>query len=404
MDFDHSEHAQQLVTQVERFLQERILPNVQTYEDQLVHSDDYRQWRIPPIMEQLKAEAKAVGLWNLFLPGSEHGVGLDNRDYAAIAEVTGRCHLAPEVFNCSAPDTGNMEVLTNYGTREQKEQWLKPLLAGEIRSGFAMTEPAVASSDASNMKATCEIQGDEVVINGQKWMTSGAGDPRCKVLIFMGVTDPNATRLKRHSMVLVPRDAPGLKVLRMVPIVNKLGEPHGHGDILFENVRVPKSNIILGPGRGFEIAQGRLGPGRIHHCMRAIGAAERALQLLCERAVSRIAFGKPLVDLGGNRDIIANARMAIDQARLLTLKAAWALDKHGTFGALNEISAIKVIVPNVLQSVADAAIQIHGAEGLANPELVKLLTMGRLLRIADGPDEVHRKQVAKLELSKYLRK
>ncbi|MDO8704378.1 MAG: acyl-CoA dehydrogenase family protein [Sulfuricaulis sp.] len=404
MDFNHSERARLLVGQVERFMQERILPNVQTYEDQLVHSDDYRQWRIPPIMEQLKAEAKAIGLWNLFLPEGEHGPGLDNRDYAAVAEVTGRCHLAPEIFNCSAPDTGNMEVLARYGTPEQKEQWLNPLLAGEIRSGFSMSEPAVASSDATNIKATCEIVGDEVVINGQKWMTSGAGDPRCKVLIFMGVTDTNASRLKRHSMVLVPRDAAGLTTLRMVPIVNKLGEPHGHGDMLFENVRVPRANIILGPGRGFEIAQGRLGPGRIHHCMRAIGAAERALQRMCERSVSRVAFGKPLADLGGNRDIIANARMAIDQARLLTLKAAWALDQHGTFGALNEISAIKVIVPNVLQSVADAAIQMHGAEGLADPELMKLLTIGRLLRLADGPDEVHRKQVAKLELSKYLKK
>ena len=404
MDFDHSERAQQILAQVERFMRERVLPNVELYNDQLVHSDDYRQWRIPPIIEELKAEARAIGLWNLFMPDSKHGAGLDNRDYAPIAELTGRCPIAPEVFNCNAPDTGNMEVLARYGTPEQQERWLKPLLAGEIRSGFSMTEPAVASSDATNMKATCEIEGDEVVINGQKWWTTGAGDPRCKILVFMGVTDPDAARHQRHSMVLVPRDAPGVKILRMLPALNSLHEPHGHAEILYDNVRLPKSNIILGPGRGFEIAQGRLGPGRIHHCMRAIGAAERALQRMCERAVSRIAFGKAIVDLGGNRDIIANARMAIDQARLLTLKAAWALDKHGTFGALNEISAIKVIVPNVLQCVADAAIQIHGGEGVTDPELTNLLTTGRLLRLADGPDEVHRQQVAKLELSKYLRR
>lgn len=404
MDFDHSERAQILITQVERFMREQILPNEQTYYDQLVNSDDFRQWRIPPVMDELKAKAKAAGLWNLFLPDSELGAGLDNRDYAPLAEITGRCLIAPEVFNCAAPDTGNMEVLVRYGSAEHKERWLKPLLAGEIRSGFSMTEPAVASSDATNMKATCEVDGDDVVINGQKWWTSGAGDPRCKILIFMGVTDSTADPHKRHSMVLVPIDAPGVKILRMLPVFNSLDEPHGHAEILFENVRVPKSNILLGPGRGFEIAQGRLGPGRIHHCMRAIGAAERALQRLCERSVGRIAFGKPLVDLGGNRDIIANARMAIDQARLLTLKAAWALDKRGTFGALNEISAIKVVAPNVLQHIVDAAIQIHGGEGVTDPELMRLMAMARALRLADGPDEVHRRQLAKLEMSKYLRR
>jgi alkylation response protein AidB-like acyl-CoA dehydrogenase len=295
-------------------------------------------------------------------------------------------------------------VLVRYGTPEQKERWLKPLLAGEIRSGFSMTEPAVASSDATNMKATCLVEGDEIVLNGQKWWTSGAGDPRCKVLIFMGVMNPDAGTHQRHSMVLVPIDAPGVKILRMLPVFTALDEPHGHGEILFDNVRVPKSNLLLGPGRGFEIAQGRLGPGRIHHCMRLIGASERALQLLCQRAVGRIAFGKPLVDLGSNRDVIANARMAIDQARLLTLKAAWALDKHGTFGALNEISAIKVIAPKMLQDIVDAAIQIHGGEGVADPELSRLMGMARSLRLADGPDEVHRRQIAKLELSKYARK
>ncbi len=401
MDFAHSERAQAYVTHVERFVRERILPNEQTYIDQLSRSDDWRRWRIPPVMETLKAEARAAGLWNLFLPDSEHGSGLDNRDYAPLAEVMGRSFLAPEVFNCSAPDTGNAEVLVRYGSEEQKARWLAPLLAGEIRSGFAMTEPAVASSDATNMKATCELDGDEVVLNGQKWWTSGAGDPRCRFLIFMGVTDPHAERHQRHSMVLVPIDTPGVTIVRMLPVFGHLDEPHGHGEIVFDGVRLPKSSFIAGPGRGFEVAQGRLGPGRIHHCMRAIGAAERALQRLCERAVGRVAFGKRLADLGGNRDVIANARMAIDQARLLTLKAAWALDRHGVFGALTDVSAIKVVAPNVLQQVVDAAIQIHGGEGVADPELTRLLAMARALRIADGPDEVHRGMVARLELAKY---
>jgi acyl-CoA dehydrogenase len=401
MDFDHSPRAQALIGQVDRFIRERIVPNEALYHSQLAHSQDFRQWRIPPIIEQLKAEAKALGLWNLFMPNTEYGAGLDNRDYAAIAELTGRSALAPEVFNCNAPDTGNAEVLLQYGSDEQKERYLEPLLAGEIRSGFAMTEPAVASSDATNMQARAVIEGDEVVLNGQKWWTSGAGDPRCKFLIYMGVSLPDADRHSRHSMVLVPMDAPGIKILRMLPVFGQLDEPHGHAEILFDNVRLPKSAFILGPGRGFEIAQGRLGPGRIHHCMRCIGMAERALQRLCERAVNRIAFGKPIANLGANRDIIANCRMAIDQARLLTLKAAWALDKHGTFGALTEISAIKVIAPNVLQMVVDAAIQIHGGEGMADFELNMLLATARALRIADGPDEVHRGLVARLELSKY---
>ena len=401
MDFQHSERAQRVMAQVQRFLDERILPNEQTYLDQLAGTDDWRQWKIPPIVEQLKSEAKDLGLWNLFLPDEQHRAGLDNRDSAPLAEITGRSFLAPEVFNCSAPDTGNAEVLVKYGSEEQKQQWLEPLLAGDIRSGFAMTEPAVASSDATNMQATCEVVGDEVILNGQKWWTSGAGDPRCAFFIFMGVTDPNAGRHERHSMVLVPVDAPGVKVLRMLPVFGHLDEPHGHAEVLFEDVRLPVTNIIAGPGRGFEIAQGRLGPGRIHHCMRAIGAAERALQRLCERAVHRIAFGKPLSNLGGNRDIIANSRMAIDQARLLTMKAACALDTMGTFGALVDISAIKVIAPNVLQSVTDAAIQIHGGEGMSDPELSRLMGMARGLRIADGPDEVHRGMVARLELKKY---
>jgi alkylation response protein AidB-like acyl-CoA dehydrogenase len=402
MDFQHSERAQKVMTQVQRFLDERILPNEQTYLDQLVGTDDWRQWKIPPIMEELKAEARELGLWNLFLPDDQYGAGLDNRDYAPIAEITGRSFIAPEVFNCNAPDTGNAEVLVKYGSDEQKSRWLEPLLAGETRSAFAMTEPAVASSDATNMKATCEVVGDEVVLNGQKWWTSGAGDPRCAFFIFMGVTDPQAGRHERHSMVLCPIDAPGVKILRMLPVFGHIDEPHGHAEVLFENVRLPASSIIAGPGRGFEIAQGRLGPGRIHHCMRAIGASERALQRLCQRAVHRVAFGKPLSNLGGNRDIIANSRMAIDQARLLTMKAAWALDTMGTFGALVDISAIKVIAPNVLQAVTDAAIQIHGGEGMSDPELSRLMGMARALRIADGPDEVHRGMVARLELKKYV--
>lgn len=402
MNFEHSERARTYIEQVKRFVHERIVPSEPTYIDALSHSDDWHHWRIPPIIEQLKAEAKAIGLWNLFLPDQEYGAGLDNRDYAPLAEITGRSFLAPEVFNCSAPDTGNAEVLVKYGSKEQKKRWLEPLLTGEIRSGFSMTEPAVASSDATNMKATCEVVGDEVVINGQKWWTSGAADPRCAFLIFMGVSDPQASRHQRHSMVIVPIDAPGVNIVRMLPVFGHLDEPHGHAEIVFDDVRVPTGNIIASAGRGFEIAQGRLGPGRIHHCMRAIGAAERALERLCERAVQRVAFGKPLANLGSNRDIIANARIAIDQARLLTLKAAWALDTVGTFGALTDISVIKVVAPNVLQKVVDAAIQIHGGEGMADPELIRLLAMGRALRIADGPDEVHRAMVAKLELKKYL--
>jgi acyl-CoA dehydrogenase len=402
MDFEHSERARIYIEQVERFVRERVVPNEQTYLDQLAHADDWRRWRIPAILDRLKAEAKAIGLWNLFLPDSEYGAGLDNRDYAPLAEIMGRSFLAPEVFNCSAPDTGNAEVLVRYGSEEQKQRWLRPLLDGEIRSGFSMTEPAVASSDATNMKATCEVEGDQIVINGQKWWTSGAGDPRCRFLIFMGVTDPKAERHQRHSMVLVPVDTPGVEIVRMLPVFGHLDEPHGHGEIVFNDVRVPRSNFIAGPGRGFEIAQGRLGPGRIHHCMRCIGAAERALQRLCQRSVGRIAFGKPLANLGGNRDIIANCRMAIDQARLLTLKAAWALDRYGVFGALTDVSAIKVIAPNVLQMVVDAAIQIHGGEGVSDPELSRLMGMARALRLADGPDEVHRGMVARLELKKYL--
>jgi alkylation response protein AidB-like acyl-CoA dehydrogenase len=402
MDFDHSERARTYIDLVERFVRERVVPNEATYLAELAHTDDWRHWRIPPVVERLKDEARAAGLWNLFLPDSELGAGLDNRDYAPLAEIMGRSFLAPEVFNCNAPDTGNAEILVRYGTPAQRERWLAPLLAGRTRSGFAMTEPAVASSDATNMQATCELVGDTMVLNGQKWWTSGAGDPRCAFLVFMGVTDPAADRHRRHSMVIVPIDAPGVRIVRMLPVFGHLDEPHGHAEIVFDDVRVPADHVIAGPGRGFEIAQGRLGPGRIHHCMRAIGGAERALQRLCERAVGRVAFGKPLANLGGNRDVIANCRMAIDQARLLTLKAAWALDRHGTFGALTDVSAIKVIAPNVLQTVVDAAIQIHGGEGVADAELSRLMATARALRLADGPDEVHRAMVAKLELGKYV--
>ncbi len=401
MDFAHSERAQLVLEQVERFVTERVEPHHQTYRDQLVGGPDWTRWKVPPIVEELKQEARGLGLWNLFLPDSVYGAGLDNRDYAPIAEVTGRSFLAPEVFNCNAPDSGNAEVLVRYGSDQQKERWLEPLLAGTIRSAFAMTEPAVASSDATNMQATCEVVGDEVVLNGLKWWTSGAGDPRCAFYIFLGVTDPTAPRHRRHSMVLVPADAPGVKILRMVPVLGHYDEPHGHAEVQFDDVRLPKSSIIAGPGRGFEIAQGRLGPGRIHHCMRALGAAERAFQRLCERALGRVAFGRPLADLGGNRDIIANARLAIDQARLLTLRAAWALDTQGIAGARADVAAIKVVAPNVLQSVTDAAMQIHGGEGMSDPELNWFYVLGRALRIADGPDEVHRRTVARHELAKY---
>ena len=401
MDFEHSARAQEVMDQVQRFVDERIVPNHQTYRDQLVHTSDWTKWRIPPIVEELKAEARAQGLWNLFLPDEEYGAGLDNRDYAPVAEITGRSFLAPEVFNCNAPDTGNAEVLVKYGSDEQKARWLMPLLAGEIRSAFAMTEPDVASSDATNMQATAELVGDEVVVNGRKWWTSGAGDPRCAFFIFMGVTHPDAERHRRHSMVLIPRDAPGVEILRMLPVLNDVHEPHGHAEIRFDNVRLPASAIIAGPGRGFEIAQGRLGPGRIHHCMRCIGGAERALQRLCERAVSRVAFGRPLAKLGGNVDIIADARIRIDMARLLTLRAAWALDTKGTFGALTDIAAIKVVAPRLLQDITDAAMQIHGGAGVRDEELNLLLGAGRMLRLADGPDEVHRASVARLELKKY---
>ena len=353
-------------------------------------------------MEELKAKARAAGLWNLFLPGIEYGAGLTNLEYAPQAEIMGRSAIAPEVFNCNAPDTGNMEVLVKYGSDRQKQEWLRPLLAGEIRSAFCMTEPEVASSDATNMRATALIEGNEVALNGRKWWSSGIGHPHCRVVIFMGVTFASAEKHQRHSMVLVPLATKGVKIERMVPAFGMYDEPFGQGEVTFNNVRLPVDHIIAGPGRGFEIAQGRLGPGRIHHCMRTLGAAERALELLCQRALSRVAFGKPLADLGGNRDIIANARIALEQARLLTLKAAWMMDTVGAKGAMSEISQIKVVAPCVAQTIIDKAIQIYGGAGVS-PDfpLADMWGYIRSLRLADGPDEVHRALIAKLELKKY---
>ncbi|GAA3919939.1 acyl-CoA dehydrogenase family protein [Litoribacillus peritrichatus] len=400
MDFSASESGQQVLNKLKQFMKEEVHPIEEAYFKELKALDN--SWVVLPVINELKAKAKAQGLWNLFLPNSEYGAGISNSDYALMAEEMGRSFIAPEIFNCNAPDTGNMEVLVHYGSETQKQEWLLPLLAGEIRSAFCMTEPEVASSDATNMEATAIIDGDEVVLNGRKWWSTGIGHPDCKVLIFMGLTYPDGPKHAKHSMVLVPMSTPGVKLERMLPVFGEYDEPYGHGEVSFTNVRLPKSAIIAGPGRGFEIAQGRLGPGRIHHCMRAIGAAERTLDLLIQRAVSREAFGKPIANLGGNRDIIANARIAIEQARLLTLKAAWLLDTKGILGAMSEVSQIKIVVPNMLQTIADQAIQIHGGAGVSEDfPLTSLFAYARCLRLADGPDEVHRGLVAKIELKKY---
>ncbi|GAB2534349.1 acyl-CoA dehydrogenase family protein [Rhodanobacter koreensis] len=399
MDFAASERTQALVERLSAFMRDEVVPAERIYAAQLSGSSDHRQWRQPAVMETLKAKARAAGLWNLFLPDTEHGAGLSHVDYAPLAEIMGHSFIAPEVFNCSAPDSGNMEVLHRYGAPEQQQRWLQPLLAGQIRSAFGMTEPDVASSDATNMQATATIEGDQVVLNGRKWWTTGAGHPHCRFVIFMGLSDPHAEPHRRHSMVICPLDSPGVSIERMLPVFHHFDEPSGHGELSFTDVRLSVENVILGAGRGFEIAQGRLGPGRVHHCMRAIGAAERALALLCARARSRVAFGKPLSELGGNPDIIANLRMAIEQARLLTLKTAWTLDTHGTKAALSLISQIKVVVPAVAQQAADAAIQIHGGAGLSDDfPLAQLYAYARVLRLADGPDEVHRGVIARLEL------
>ncbi|WP_165856950.1 acyl-CoA dehydrogenase family protein [Marinobacter sp. JSM 1782161] len=401
MDFSPSEKGLDYLNRVKAFIRDEIQPIEATYYADMASLDN--RWVELPIIAELKARAREQGLWNLFLPDEEYGCGLTNADYAMIAEETGRSFIAPEIFNCNAPDTGNMEVLIKYGSEAQKDAWLGKLLAGEVRSAFCMTEPAVASSDATNMAATAIVEGDEVVLNGRKWWSTGIGHPKCEVLIFMGLTDSEAPKHRQHSMVLVPKDTPGVTVERMLPVFGSYDEPYGHGEVSFDNVRLPRSAIIVGPGKGFEIAQGRLGPGRVHHCMRAIGAAERTLEILIQRAMTREAFGKPLAKLGGNPDIIANARMAIEQARLLTLKCAWLLDTQGIMGALSEVAMIKAVIPQMLQTIVDNAIQIHGGAGVSDDDfpLTQLFAYARVLRLADGPDEVHRGTVAKLELKKY---
>jgi acyl-CoA dehydrogenase len=414
MDFAPSSRAADLTARVAEFMATEITPVEPAYHRDLAearHGGD--PWTPMPVLAELKEKARARGLWNLFLPrehageyaarfGTDGGEGLSNLDYAPIAEQMGRSAIAPLVFNCNAPDTGNMEVLLRYGSAEQRREWLEPLLDGRIRSAFTMTEPEVASSDATNMAATCVVDGDEVVVNGRKWWSTGVGSTECQILVFMGVTDPDADRHRRHSMVLVPRHTPGVEVERMLSTMGLHDEPLGHGEVSFTEVRVPLANVISGPGEGFAIAQGRLGPGRVHHCMRLIGLAELALELACRRGLERTAFGKPLVNLGGNRERIADARVAIDQARLLVLHAAWKLDGGGPAGALMEVSAIKAAVPVMAQRVIDMALQLHGGGGMSDDfPLAAAYVNARALRLADGPDEVHRGMVARLELAKY---
>lgn len=400
MNFEHSAKAKEMIKRVQQFLNEHILPLEAEYLKETHHGNpDFKSWTIDPRVETLKAKAKTEGLWNLFLPPLS---GLSNLEYAPVAEITGQSLLAPEIFNCNAPDTGNMEVLWKYGSEEQKENWMKPLLDGTIRSAFCMTEPDVASSDATNMQATITLEGDDVILNGTKWWSTGIGHPNCKVAIFMGLSDATAHKYLQHSMVLLPLDTPGVTIERMLPVYGGYDPPYGHGEVTFKNVRLPKNAVIAGLGKGFEIAQGRLGPGRIHHCMRQIGVAERALKLMIERGSERVAFGKPLINLGGNRDIIANARIDIEMTRLLVLKTAFLLDTVGAMGALSEVSQIKVVAPNLACRILDQAIQMHGGKGMSNDTpLAAMYAYARILRLADGPDEVHRGVVAKLELSKY---
>lgn len=403
--YELSDRAKDYIQRTEQFIKDEIEPVEADFWHE-VHrlnvDGDWTKWQWPAMLETLKAKAKAAGLWNMFLPDATLGVGLSVQEYAHIAERTGRSLIAPTVFNCNAPDTGNMEVLWRYGSEAQQEQWLKPLLAGEIRSVFCMTEPDVASSDATNMQATAVVEGDEIVLNGRKWWSSGLGDPNAKVIIFMAHTpDESKDRHHQHSMVLVPVNTQGVKIERMLPVFGDYDAPHGHGEVSFDNVRVPVANFIGGAGQGFEIAQGRLGPGRIHHCMRCIGAAEKSLELMIDRGMSRKAFGKELLKLGGNLERVAEARVAIDQARLLTLYAAYKMDKMGNMAALTEISAIKVVAPTVLQNLVDMSIQIHGGAGVSkDTPLTAFYAQARALRLADGPDEVHKGMIAKLELMK----
>lgn len=401
MNFEYSPKTKDLMARLNAFMDEHIYPNEKKFMEEVAVGD---RWQPTQIMETMKAKAKEAGLWNLFLPESEHGAGLTNLEYAPLCEIMGRVIWAPEVFNCSAPDTGNMEVLARYGSAEHKKQWLEPLLEGKIRSAFAMTEPDVASSDATNIECKIVRDGHDYVINGRKWWTSGANDPRCKIFILMGKTNPdNPSRHSQQSMILVPRDAPGVKILRHLPVFGYDDAPHGHAEILFENVRVPDSNILLGEGRGFEIAQGRLGPGRIHHCMRLIGLAERALEKMCKRSLSRVAFGKPIAAQTVTLERIAESRILIDQARLLTLKAAYMMDTVGNKIAAKEIAMIKVAAPNMACQVIDWAIQAHGGGGVTDEYgLSYMFAQARTLRLADGPDEVHRNQIGKLELSRYI--
>ena len=399
MNFDYSPKVKQLESRLRNFMDAQVYPSEARYHAEIASGD---RWQPLELIEELKAKARSAGLWNLFLPESSRGAGLSNTEYAPLCEIMGRVPWAPEVFNCSAPDTGNMETLERYGNEAQKKEWLEPLLEGQIRSGFAMTEPDVASSDATNIASSIVRDGGDYVINGRKWWTSGAGDPRCKIIIFMGKTDPKAPKHAQQSMILVPRDTPGVKVLRHLPVFGYDDAPHGHMEIAFDNVRVPVANILLGEGRGFEIAQGRLGPGRIHHCMRAIGLAEQALEKMCARAKARVAFGKPIAEQTVTLERIAEARIMIYQARLLTLKAAYMMDTVGNKAARAEIAMIKIAAPAMACKVIDWAIQAHGGGGVCDDfGLAYAYAHARTLRLVDGPDEVHRNQIGKLELAKH---
>jgi acyl-CoA dehydrogenase len=403
MDFSHSEKVRDLQERITQFMDEHVYPAEPLYHKELEQNRKAgNPWQVTKVVEDLKKKARSAGLWNLFLPHSEHGAGLTNLEYAPLCEIMGRSHIAPEAFNCSAPDTGNMEVLARYASKEQQQRWLEPLLDGKIRSAFAMTEPRVASSDATNIESSIVRDGDSYVINGRKWWTSGAGDPRCEILIFMGKTNPEAGRHSQQSMILVPMKTPGVKVLRTLSVFGYDHAPHGHAEVDFENVRVPAENLLLGEGRGFEIAQGRLGPGRIHHCMRTIGVAERALELMCKRAQTRVAFGKRLSEQGVSLERIAESRIMIDQTRWLVLNAAYMMDTVGNRAAKAEIAMIKVAAPTMTLKVLDWAIQMHGGGGVSDDfPLAALWAGARTLRLADGPDEVHREQIGKLELSRY---